>query len=214
MLKGVLFDMDGVLVDSEDFICMAAIEMFREKGLKVKPSDFTPFVGTGENSYIGGVAEKYHFPLDIRMAKIRIYEIYDKLAKGNIKLLPGVRTFIDICRKKGLKMIIATSADEVKLKINLRETKLSSVLFDGWVTAEDVTHRKPAPDIYLKAAEKLGFSPEECLVVEDSPSGIRAGKLAGAKTLGVLTGFTRNELKEADWIAQDLAHVPDEVLQW
>lgn len=59
MLQGVLFDMDGVLVDSESFICKAAVEMFEEKGLTVKKEDFIPFVGTGENRYIGGVAEKY-----------------------------------------------------------------------------------------------------------------------------------------------------------
>lgn len=58
MLQGVLFDMDGVLVDSENFICKSAVEMFEEKGLKVKKEDFIPFVGTGENRYIGGVAEK------------------------------------------------------------------------------------------------------------------------------------------------------------
>jgi len=59
MLQGVLFDMDGVLVDSESFICKAAVKMFEENGLTVKKEDFIPFVGTGENRYIGGVAEKY-----------------------------------------------------------------------------------------------------------------------------------------------------------
>jgi len=214
MLKGVLFDMDGVLMDSEKFIAKAAVEMFREKGLKVNLSDFVPFTGTGEDRYLGGLAEKYYFPLDVMDAKKRVYEIYDRIVAGQLTLFPGVRSFIERCRVKGLKIAVATSADKIKLMINLRETALTADLFDALVTAEDVEHKKPAPDIYLKAAEKINLSPEECLIVEDSPSGIRAGKLAGAKTLGLLTGFTRDELKEADWIAQDLAHVPKEVVQW
>jgi beta-phosphoglucomutase len=76
MIKGVLFDMDGVLADSEQFISDAAIMMFRELGVSVSPEDFIPFVGTGENSYIGGVAELYGIKIDIEQAKKRTYQIY------------------------------------------------------------------------------------------------------------------------------------------
>ena len=71
MIRGVLFDMDGVLADSEPFICQAAIMMFAETGLTVIPGDFKPFMGTGENRYIGGVAEKYGLKIDIEKAKAR-----------------------------------------------------------------------------------------------------------------------------------------------
>ena len=79
MIKGVLFDMDGVLVDSEEFICRAAVLMFKEKGLEVQAEDFIPFVGMGEDRYLGGVAEKYNFVIEIEEIKSRTYEIY-----GNI----------------------------------------------------------------------------------------------------------------------------------
>ena len=75
-IEAVIFDMDGVLTDSEPLITEAAVAMFQEKGLAVQPEDFRPFVGTGEDRYIGGVAEKYNFPLDIAAAKKRAYEIY------------------------------------------------------------------------------------------------------------------------------------------
>ena len=75
-IRAVIFDMDGVLTDSEPLINAAAIAMFREHGLVVQPDDFLPFVGAGEDRYIGGVAEKYHFPLDLPSAKQRTYEIY------------------------------------------------------------------------------------------------------------------------------------------
>ncbi len=75
-IGAVIFDMDGVLTDSEPLINAAAIAMFKELGLTVAPSDFLPFVGTGEDRYIGGVAESHHFPIDLPAAKRRTYEIY------------------------------------------------------------------------------------------------------------------------------------------
>jgi len=214
MLKGVLFDMDGVLVDTEELIARASVEMFREKGLTVRAEDFLPFVGTGEVRYLGGVAEKYGFPLDVMEAKKRVYEIYGEIARGNLQVLPGVHAFIGRCRDAGLRLAVATSADRVKMLINLREGELPEEWFDALVTAEDVTHKKPAPDIYLKAAERLGLSPGSCLVVEDAPAGVTAGKKAGARVLALTTSFPAERLTEADWIAQDLAHVPDEATAW
>jgi cytidine deaminase len=82
MIRGVLFDMDGVLVDSEEFICRAAIEMFMESGIETTPEDFKPFTGTGENRYIGGVAEKYGISVDIEKVKARTYEIYGSIVRG------------------------------------------------------------------------------------------------------------------------------------
>ena len=87
--KGVIFDMDGVLVDSESFICKAACMMFAEHGVTVKPEDFLPFVGMGENRYLGGVAAKYNFPIDIERDKKRTYDIYLEIIKG--KLAPPAR---------------------------------------------------------------------------------------------------------------------------
>src|ERR1051325_756233 len=75
-IRAVIFDMDGVLVDSEALTNAAAIAMFKEKGLTVQPTDFLPFTGMGEERYIGGVAEAHHFPLDLNAAKQRTYEIY------------------------------------------------------------------------------------------------------------------------------------------
>jgi beta-phosphoglucomutase len=214
MIRAVLFDMDGVLVDSEEFICKAAVEMFREKGLIVKPEDFIPFVGTGENRYIGGVAEKYNFPVDIEAVKKRTYEIYDIIVRNKLKPLPGVKEFIESCKTKNLKIAVATSADEIKMKINLREIGLPVETFDITVNGIQIERKKPFPDIYLNAAELLGVSPRDCLVVEDAPSGISAAKSAGMKCLAVMSSFSDRDLKDADWIVKDLTSVPEEVISW
>jgi beta-phosphoglucomutase len=214
MIRGVLFDMDGVLVDSEEFICRAAIEMFREKGIIANREDFVPFVGMGENRYIGGVAYKYRLEADIEEIKARTYYIYDKIATGNLHALPGAVEFVKNCRKRGLKLALATSADRFKMEVNLREMELPESSFDTTVNGLEVQRRKPFPDIYLEAAARLGLSPEECLVVEDAVSGVRAGKAAGCKCLALTTSFKAEELKEADWICENLANVPEVAISW
>ncbi len=212
--EGVIFDMDGVLLDSEPFICKAACLMFEELGLNAKPEDFLPFVGAGENRYIGGVAEKYNFPIDITRAKKRTYEIYLDIIKGSLKPLPGVNEFIEKCKSADKKIAIATSADKIKLKGNLTEINLPENTFDAIITAEDVTHKKPNPEIFIKAAQKLNLDPETCLVVEDAINGLLAAKSAGARCLALTTSFSEQQLKSADWLAPDLANAPEECLNW
>ena len=211
---GVIFDMDGVLVDSEPFICKAAMMMFAEKGLTVKPEDFLPFVGAGENRYVGGVAEKYGFPINIEQDKKRTYDIYLEIIKGQLKPLPGVREFIAQCREMGIKIAVASSADLRKVRGNLTEIGLPLETFDAVVTGEDVVNKKPAPDIFIVAAKKIGLDPKTCLVVEDAVNGVQAAKAAGARCLGLMTSFNADQLAGADWLAANLAGVPAAVLNW
>jgi len=214
MIRGVLFDMDGVLADSEEFICKAAMMMFAELGYTVEPDDFKPFVGTGENRYIGGVAEKYGIDVDIEKVKARTYEIYGMIIHGILKPLPGAVEMVSRCREAGLKLAIATSADRVKLEANLPEIGIPASSFDAIITGLDVERKKPFPDIYLKAAEKIGLQPEECLVVEDAVSGITAAKRAGCRCLAVSSTFDADQLSEADWVCDSLGHIPKEAFNW
>lgn len=206
--------MDGVLVDSEEFIARAACMMFEEKGLKVVPEDFRPFIGTGEDRFIGGVAEKYNFPLEMPKDKQRTYDIYLDIIVGNLQPLAGVKDFIAKCQKQGLKLAVASSADMRKVKGNLKEIGLDHGEFEAIVCGEDVEHKKPAPDIFIYAAEKLGLKPEDCLVIEDAVSGIQAAKAAGAMCLGITSSFSEQQLAGADFFAANLVDISDEVISW
>lgn len=214
MIKAVIFDMDGVLIDSEPYICEAAIKMFAEQGVTVQPGDFIPFVGAGENRYIGGVAEKYGVPLDIERDKARTYHIYGEIVRGRLDPLPGVREFISRVRENGLKAALASSADRVKIDINLREIGFDPDTFDAIISGLDVTRRKPDPEIFLVAAEELDVEPEACLVVEDAVNGVEAAKAAGMRCLGLTTSFRAAALADADWTAPTLAEAPAEALEW
>ncbi|MGL1890716.1 MAG: HAD-IA family hydrolase [Spirochaetaceae bacterium] len=212
LVKAVLFDMDGVLVDSEKFICQAAISMFKELGLTVKEEDFLPFVGAGENSYLGGVANKYDLDFDLTKGKKRTYDIYLEMIKGKLNCLPGVEEFIKECRKRDIKIAVATSADYVKMNANLEEIGLPAQTFDAVVNGLQVERKKPYPDIYKLAASLIDVDPKNCLVVEDAINGIEAAKAAGAKCLALTTSFPRDLLQQADWIIPDLSYV-NEVIE-
>jgi len=205
MIKGILFDMDGVLVDSEEYIFEAAKMMFAEHGIIVKPEDALPFVGTGENRYISGIGETNGFIVDIERDKARTYAIYGEITKGKLNALPGVHAFIEQCKGKGLKIAVASSADRVKIAINLHEIGLSADTFEAIISGEDVERKKPFPDIYLLAAQKIGLSPHDCVVVEDAVSGVAAAKAAGCKCLALTTSFPSEKLQQADWIVKDLS---------
>lgn len=204
-IKAVIFDMDGVLTDSEPLICEAAIAMFQEFGLRVQAEDFVPFIGTGENRYLGGVAEKYGFAVDIPRAKKRTYEIYLALAPTKLRAFPGARDFVLACRRAGYKTALASSADPIKIETNLRLISLPMADWDAITTAEEVVHKKPAPDLFLVAARKLGLPPEQCVVIEDAINGIQAAKAAGMRCLAVAQTFPASELQAADLIRPNLA---------
>lgn len=206
--------MDGVLLDSEAYICKAAIEMFREKGFDVNPTDFMEFTGMGENKYLGGVALKNKIPFDLEKDKARTYEIYGELVRGKLTAFEGVPEFIEQCLNMDLKIAVASSADPTKVLINLAEIGIPKDTFHSIVSGLDIEHKKPAPDIFLKAAANLGVRAEECLVIEDAISGVAAGKAAGCRVLALTTSFSALELSAADWIASSLREVDSTIFMW
>jgi beta-phosphoglucomutase len=206
-IRAVIFDMDGVLTDSEPLINAAAVAMFKELGLNVAPADFVPFVGTGEDRYIGGVAEKYNYLLDLHQAKRRTYEIYLELVPSRLEAFPGAQSLVQSCRRNWLQVALASSADRIKIVANLHKIGLPPESWDTIVTGEDVTAKKPAPDIFLGAAARLGLQPRQCAVVEDAVNGVRAAKAAGMRCVAVAQTFPADRLDEADLVRQGIGQV-------
>lgn len=206
-ILAVIFDMDGVLVDSESLINTAAITMFHERGLTVQPEDFLPFVGAGEDRYIGGVAEHYNFPLDVPAAKKRTYEIYLELIPSQLDAFPGALELVYACRDAGYLVAVASSADEVKVRANLEKFGLPIAFWDAVVTGETVRTKKPAPDIFLVAADRLAMQPSACVVVEDAVHGVQAAKAAGMRCVAVAQTFPADRLTDADVVRDRIAAV-------
>jgi HAD superfamily hydrolase (TIGR01509 family) len=214
--KAIIFDMDGVLTDSEWFIAEAGRLMFQETHqVDVSHDDFKEFVGMGENRFLGGVAEKHQIEnFDIERDKARTYAIYVEIVKGKLKAMSGAVEFVKAAAEKGLKIAVATSTDYIKMMANLEAIGLAQGVFDATVNGLEVSRRKPFPDLFLEAAKRLNIAPEKCWVVEDSVSGVQAAKAAGMRCLGLLTTDTEEAIrsKGADLIAKDLAAISVEAL--
>jgi len=211
-IRAVIFDMDGVLTDSEPLISAAATAMFAENGLRVRPEDFLPFVGTGEDRYIGGVAENYGLRLDVAAAKRRTYEIYLAMVPEKLNAFPGAQALVSACKNAGLRVAVASSADEIKITANLKKIGLPPEGWDAIVAGESVKSKKPAPDIFLTAAARLDLAPRECAVIEDAVKGVQAAKCAGMRCVAVAQTFAADQLQAADLVRGRIAEVTVEDL--
>ncbi|MBK7998139.1 MAG: HAD-IA family hydrolase [Verrucomicrobia bacterium] len=212
-IQAVVFDMDGVLTDSEPLINAAAVAMFREKGVIVQPEDFLPFVGTGEDRYIGGVAEKYGVTLNPPAAKKRTYELYLDLVPQQLRAFPGAVELVCTCKAAGLKVAVASSADLIKIHANLNQIGLPPSEWDAIVSGDDVARKKPAPDIFLAAARKLGVEPTACAGIEDAVHGVEALKAAGMRCIAVAQSFPADQLRSADVVLPTIADVSLAILK-
>lgn len=196
VIKYVIFDMDGVLTDSEPVINAAAIAGLREFGVEAKPADFEPFVGAGEDRYIGGVAELHGKEYVLEM-KRRVYEIYLEILPERIKAFAGVHDLLRLLQDNRFGLAVASSADRIKVEANLAAIDVCLEQFVSVIVGEDVEAKKPAPDIYLLAASRLGAEPSACCVVEDALNGVVAAKAAGMRCVAVTSSFPRNKLLAA-----------------
>ena len=215
MAVAVIFDMDGVLVDTEPVINAAAIRGLAEFGVQARPEDFIPFIGAGEARYIGGVAELYGVAYRSEM-KDRVYEIYLEIVGQMLRPQPGALECLKRLTQLGVSLALASSADRIKIEANLRVAGIPLETFAVILSAEDVTHKKPDPEIYLRAAERLGIDPGQCVVVEDALNGIAAANRAGMRCIAVETTFAREKLQQQrpEAIATDMTAVCAMILKW
>ncbi len=191
--EAILFDMDGVLIDSEELMTKAGILALRDYGIEAKPEDFVPFVGRGEDLYIGGVARKYGVPYDPEM-KQRCYYYFGQYVETDARVPEEIPELLFKLRDLGCKTCVCTSADWNKVVHNLRAMKVDRDAFDAFVTGDEIKNKKPDPEIYLKGAEMLQADPRKCVVVEDAPNGIMAAHAAGMLAVGIDTSFLEEVL--------------------
>lgn len=213
-IRGIIFDMDGVLCDSEPFIREAAQRMFRERyGAEIPAEAFTPYVGTGEDRFLGGPAADHGLSIRLPHDKDETYRLYLDCIRGRLQPLAGVLDCVDQARAIGLRLAVASAADRVKVDGNLREIGLQPTRFDIVISGDDVQAKKPDPAAFLLAANGLDLDPTTCLVVEDAVNGVAAGIAAGALVLGLTTSFPAADLHAAGahYCAPDLAHIPAEL---
>lgn len=190
--QAVLFDMDGVIFDTERVYLEHWTEVFQKYGYNMRKEVYISVMGTGRENVMKVFKEIYGQDLPI----IEMYKEKDELLLqavegGKVPLKSGAKEILNFLRENKIKIALATSAKRDRMIMQLKMADICNK-FDELVCGDDITNSKPNPEIFLKAAQKLSVKPENCIVVEDSPAGIRAAYNAG------MIGLHVEDLKEAD----------------
>jgi len=214
-MPGLIFDCDGILADTEALICEATRKMFREMyGAEIPPEAFIPFIGRGEELYTQGPADEYGIEIDLPAAARRREECFAELVEGGPDIsFAGTNALIEAAHAAGWKLAIATSSSRAKSSKALEAARVPLERFETRITGDDITHKKPHPEIYLKAAQAIGLEPSQCVGIEDSVSGVGSVLAAGMRCVAVTNSFSREELAEAHWIVDSLGEVSIQDLQ-
>jgi len=201
-----IFDCDGVLVDSEALGREAWRMTFAEHGIALPPARLLRLSGAAADQVVRALLGRRRIDATREQLKRRKLAIYLQLARRRLRTRSGARLLLARLRAGGWRLAVASSGRKAKLRFNLSQTGLRCY-FQVVVGIEAVERGKPAPDLFLTAARRLGIGPERCLVFEDSPLGIAAGRAAGMKVVGVAGTFARPALRQADWVVRDLSRL-------
>ena len=178
-MKGAIFDMDGLLLDSERLYQRCWHQLARDRGLTL-PSDFAIRI-TGSGPEQSRLVLNSCFPEDDPQALAReCVSMVVELEKTDLQLKPGTPDLLPALKKAGYRLAVASSSPRDMVLTNLGRTGIDGY-FDVVVTGSEVSRGKPDPDIFLLAAERLALSPGECYVLEDSPNGLLAARAAGCR---------------------------------
>lgn len=207
-MKAVIFDMDGVLVDSQPYHFKADIDTMAEYGVIKDQKFYESFAGTLTADRMRTLKEM--FGLDVPVEEMTIKRenmILDIMGKEDIKPVSGIQEFLRSIKEKGLTTAVASSSDYKLINLILDRLKIAQY-FDSVTSGSDVKRGKPSPDVFLLAAERIGIEPAECLVVEDSENGVKAAKAAGMKALGYINPTSgKQDLSLADFITDDFKKI-------
>ena len=210
-IEAVVFDMDGVLLDSEPIWRAVERDVFGDLGIHVTDDDLRETMGVR----IADVVARWHrrhpwAEPSVDEVADTVVERVARTVEENGALHPGVREAIERFEGAGVRLALASSSPMRLIRAVLRMGRLED-RFEVTVTAEDDERGKPHPDVYLRAAEALGVAPERCLAIEDSINGVRSAKAAGMLCVAVPAPDNDASFDEADLVLGSLEELDDRV---
>jgi phosphoglycolate phosphatase-like HAD superfamily hydrolase len=192
LLKGVIFDVDGTLVDSNDAHAQSWVDTFREAGYDVPFEKVRPLIGMGGDKLLPKTIGISRDSDEGKKLLERRGKIFSSNYLPHLRPLPGARGLVERVKRDGLKPLVATSAKEQELKSLLKAAHVDD-LMEEKATASDAKHSKPDPDIVHAAIEESGISPEHLVMIGDTPYDIEAAGKAKLRTIAFLSGGWKKE---------------------
>lgn len=208
MIKAIIFDLDGVLLDSVGRDIAITVQVFNNFGYSITQSDEQYIIGWHPADRISVFAEKFNMsPEEQQLIVAAEKHLYRELWDSTSKLLPGVKECLDTMKTKGLTLALATTSTGESVSKFLQKFNLHGY-FTLILTREDVFTRKPNPEVYTKAWNELGYKSEEMIVVEDTEIGVRAAKSAGLPCVAVPNDYTKaQDFSGADYVIKSIGEL-------
>lgn len=208
----VLFDWDGVVIDSSRHHQLSWELLAKETGNSISNEQFWESFGQQNKTIIPNLLGWAQDPQEIESLSLRKESLYRDLLKDKgISPLDGVVPLVSALKEAGIPRVVGTSSARENIETALEVMKLEG-FFDDVVAAADVEHGKPHPEVFLNAADRARTAPEMCVVIEDSHHGLQAARAGGMKSVGVLSSHSREKLSEADLIVSSMTEISPEVL--
>ncbi|WP_017813881.1 HAD family hydrolase [Paenibacillus shenyangensis] len=208
-VEGFIFDMDGVLIDSEPIYFEIEKSTFIHFGANVEEEEHHTYVGVTLASMFEQVQQKHLLDCTVeQMLEFHVKHVMDVIREHpELQPFNGLTDWLDWLKQSGIPMVVASSSPRALIELILERLDIRR-FFEGMISGEEVAHGKPAPDIFLRAAEILGVAPERCMVIEDSRNGVRAAKSAGMRCIGHQNPGSGNQnLGEADVVIHSYAEL-------
>jgi len=201
-LKLVLFDMDGVIIDSEPLWSEAERQLLTRRNLTYSEELKPLLMGLDSREAVRILRKRYDLDEPVDDLVDERNQLVSELIQKHGQTIPHAVDLIRQAREAGLKTALASSSPYSLVELVVDKLKIGPLL-DLVLSGDEVSRGKPAPDIYLAAAKTLGVAPECCLVIEDAPNGVRAAKAAGMRCVAITTGVSKADLVAADRVVED-----------
>jgi len=209
MIRTVIFDMDGVIIDTEPIHHHAFFTQFAELGITVSDELYASFLGSSTRNVFQRLKQEFDLPQEVAELLLRKRELFNQAfdEDTSLDLLPGVRALIEDLKMQGVQMVLASSASKATIGRVFNRFGLAPY-FTHTVSGEDFVQSKPNPAIFLHAAELAKTPVTECIVIEDSANGVAAAKAAGIYCVGYASPHSAGQdLRLADRVIQDFAEL-------
>jgi beta-phosphoglucomutase len=215
MIRTVIFDMDGVIIDTEPIHHHAFFTQFAELGISVSDELYASFLGSSTRNVFQQLKQEFSLPQEVDALLRRKRELFNEAfdTDAGLDLLPGVRTLIEDLQQHGVQMVLASSASKATITRVFNRFGLAPY-FSHTVSGEDFVQSKPDPAIFLHAAELANTPVTECIVIEDSANGVAAAKAAGIYCIGYASPHSAGQdLRQADRVIQDFSELSATAIQ-
>lgn len=207
MIKAVIFDMDGVVAETERIHIEAEVQTMSKYGIRISEDELHEYTGTTAKVMFTKLIKKYSLNTTFGKMFDEKEKVLFKLLEEGVQPTKGVVDLLFKLKKMKKKLAIASSSHRRMIEYVLKKLEIAD-FFDSVVGAEDITRSKPDPEIFLISARRLKVKPEECLVIEDSELGVKAAKMANMKCLGYINPSSGNQdLSRADSQIEDFSRL-------